>query len=137
MPDPETSLNSFLKKILAATGLTRRGELVEATEAIQRALAEASAGTAPRTARAEAPTSAAADPADVLDGLVREIDPGPTTPEEADTVPASPSSTSRPIRSCGAARRASPQAASPGKQGPVPSSCSSRRIATVAPCRWS
>ena len=34
-------MNQFLRKILAATGLTRQGNLVEATDVIQRALAEA------------------------------------------------------------------------------------------------
>ena len=70
----ETPLNPILQKILAATGLTRRGELVEATAAIQRALSGGKRRAHLRDPRAEAPTSPAADEADVLDGLVREID---------------------------------------------------------------
>lgn len=69
-------MNSFLKKILAATGLTRRGNLVEATEAIQRALApEALASRAAAPVRAEKALSAFAPAADVFDGLVREVEP--------------------------------------------------------------
>jgi poly(hydroxyalkanoate) depolymerase family esterase len=87
MPDPETPLNSFLHKLLAATGLTRRGDLVEATEAIQRALAESSGFSQPTTARGVAPTSAAAAPAEILDGLVREVVRKPAASDEGDAVP--------------------------------------------------
>ncbi len=81
-------MNPLLQKILAATGLTRRGDLVEATQAIQRALHGERA--APRTSapapRSSAPTSngstsAAGTSADVLDGLVREIAPARPAPE--------------------------------------------------------
>jgi len=82
MPDHETPLNHFLQKLLAATGLTRRGDLVEATQAIQRALAEARPLTEvlQSTARGEAPTSARPVSAEVRDGLVREVE---TTPAPA------------------------------------------------------
>jgi poly(hydroxyalkanoate) depolymerase family esterase len=66
------TLNSFLKKILAATGMTRRGELAEATAAIQQALAEATPAAAPPPTAA--PAAPPRDDGDVLDGLVREID---------------------------------------------------------------
>ena len=65
-------MNPLLKKILAATGMTRRGDLVDATAAIQQALTDA-AGT-PRQPHAEPPAPAAGPDSDVLDGLVREID---------------------------------------------------------------
>ncbi|MEP7301135.1 MAG: PHB depolymerase family esterase [Caldimonas sp.] len=69
-------MNSFLKKIVAATGLTRRGQLAEATAAIQRALTGASTDY-----RADSPQSEREDSArtseDVLDGLVREVEPAP------------------------------------------------------------
>ncbi|MCE9660061.1 MAG: PHB depolymerase family esterase [Burkholderiales bacterium] len=87
MHDPQTPLNSFLHKLLAATGLTRRGDLVEATDAIQRALAEASGRPKAGFARAEAPTSTAAASADVLDGLVREVELEPAPGEDGDTLP--------------------------------------------------
>ena len=67
-------MNPLLQKILSATGLTRRGNLVEATQAIQRALQEEASParwTPPASAGAE---SAAATSADVLDGLVREVE---------------------------------------------------------------
>ena len=68
-------LNPFLQKILAATGLTRRGELTEATAAIQRALAGAVEPARPaESSRAGGPGNAAAT-AEVLDGLVREVEP--------------------------------------------------------------
>ncbi|MEO8526530.1 MAG: PHB depolymerase family esterase [Caldimonas sp.] len=73
-------MNSFLKKIIAATGLTRRGSVVEATEAIQRALkpeAVASHGGAPLRAETAATAVMAAD---VLDGLVREVEPEQRAP---------------------------------------------------------
>ena len=63
-------MNSFLQKILAATGMTRRGELAEATAAIQQALAEATPAAPPPTVAPAPPR----DDGDVLDGLVREID---------------------------------------------------------------
>ena len=74
-------MNPLLQKILAATGLTRRGDLVEATQAIQRALR-----AEPTTSRATAPssngsTSAAGAVAEVLDGLVREVAPARHAPE--------------------------------------------------------
>ena len=66
-------MNPILKKILAATGLTRRGNLVEATAAIQQALADAP--TSPRSPQPQAPSAPpGGDDGDVLDGLVREID---------------------------------------------------------------
>jgi len=58
------------KKILAVAGLTRRGELVEATAAIQRALA----GALPTDKPMGAHTSRFAPSADVLDDCVRELD---------------------------------------------------------------
>jgi len=67
-------LNPFLQKILAATGLTRRGELGQATHVIQRALAESSVATVAGHPEVEVPTSPIGESADVLDGLVREID---------------------------------------------------------------
>ncbi|MEO5881584.1 MAG: PHB depolymerase family esterase, partial [Caldimonas sp.] len=67
-------MNPILQKILAATGLTRHGELAKATTAIQQALAEARIGTAPREPQVEAPTSSTTAATDVLDGWVREID---------------------------------------------------------------
>ena len=87
-------MNPILQKILAATGLTRRGELVEATETIQRALSQAGLADMPRSARAEAPTSPEIDEGDVLDGLVREVDVIPTaegqpaaaSPDDSDAV---------------------------------------------------
>lgn len=83
-------MNPLLQKILAATGLTRRGDLVEATQAIQRALHGESATprtNAPASVRS-APTSnhstsAAGSSAEVLDGLVREIAPSRHAPEPA------------------------------------------------------
>ena len=71
-------MNPFLKKILAATGMTRRGDLVEATAAIQQALTDTA--STPRQPQAEPPPPAADQDNDVLDGLVREIDVIP--PEE-------------------------------------------------------
>ena len=73
-------LNSFLKKILAATRLTRRGDLGQATAAIQRALAqEAPAARPAASAHAAGASNGAAD-AQVLDGLVREVEPLRRTP---------------------------------------------------------
>jgi len=78
-------LSSFLKKIIEATRLTGRGQLAEATAAIQRALhveRREPPSSPPPTARASAfaSTSASAAVVDadvVLDGLVREL---PATP---------------------------------------------------------
>ena len=72
-------MNPILQKLLAATGLTRRGDLVAATEAIQRTLAEATVSAPPGQFGAEAPTSKAPED-NVLDGLVREIDVIPVEP---------------------------------------------------------
>ncbi len=87
MHDPQTPVNSLLQKLLAATRITRRGDLVEATEAIQRALAEASGGAKAGFARTEAPTFNGSASAVVLDGLVREIEPEPAAGEDGDTLP--------------------------------------------------
>jgi poly(hydroxyalkanoate) depolymerase family esterase len=83
-------LNAFLKKIFAATGLTRRGHVLEATATLQQALAERVAATTPQPS-----TSAATPRADdaasqqrslpddkVLDGLVREVASSPATTVE-------------------------------------------------------
>jgi poly(hydroxyalkanoate) depolymerase family esterase len=84
-----TPVTPFFKKILAATGMTRRGELVEATAAIQQALTDtASAASKPQ---AEPPPPATGQDSDVLDGLVREIDVIPA--EEV----AAPSAKSAPV----------------------------------------
>jgi poly(hydroxyalkanoate) depolymerase family esterase len=72
-------VNPILQKLLAATGMTRRGDLVAATEAIQRTLAEATASASPARFGAEAPTSPSAE-GEVLDGFVREIDIIPVEP---------------------------------------------------------
>jgi len=72
-------VNPILQKLLAVTGMTRRGDLVAATEAIQRTLAEATNLAPSRQFGAEAPTSKAAED-DVLDGMVREIDVIPIEP---------------------------------------------------------
>ena len=53
-PDDRGPVNPILQKILAATGLTRRGELVEATETIQRALSRATARRLPASASGSA-----------------------------------------------------------------------------------
>ena len=75
-------MNSILQKLLAATGLTRRGELVEATEAIQRALAGAVTAP-PAAARPAAPAAAGPSSAEVLDGLVREVASAPAAADAA------------------------------------------------------
>ena len=80
-------MSNFLKKILAATGLTRRGHLVEATATLQRALADHVAATmpsAPATDPAAMKTIAPTKPGgplddDVLDGLVHEVRSGAAT----------------------------------------------------------
>ena len=77
-------MNPILQKILAATGLTRRGDLTQATQTIQRALAEAGIAAGPGPQRSEAPTSPKPEPVDVLDGLVREVDVIPVDIEAAD-----------------------------------------------------
>ena len=64
-------MNPFLKKIVAATRLTRLGQVSEATAALQRALRAAAAGAAERHTNARERDST------VLDGLVREADPRP------------------------------------------------------------
>ncbi len=65
-------MSNFLQKIFAATGLTQRGLLGEATQAIQQALAAKGA-----VAAASAPRAKHLEPADdeteVLDGLVSEV----------------------------------------------------------------
>ena len=64
---------SFLNKLLAATGLTRSGRLMDATAAIQRALAGEAPASAPHAAREPAAVAATAGGGgEVLDGLVRE-----------------------------------------------------------------
>jgi poly(hydroxyalkanoate) depolymerase family esterase len=88
-------VNPLFQKILSATGLTRQGRLVEATEAIQQALsghsksAPAYSGTVERrslwpTGNAEAAGTAA----HVIEGAVRETTPatdaGDPSPREAD-----------------------------------------------------
>ena len=68
-------MNPFLQKIFAATGMTRRGRLVEATHSLQQALAaQVAAGASgdSGTERVEPGPQAAGD---VLDGVVREIAP--------------------------------------------------------------
>ena len=79
-------MNPILHKILAATGLTRHGDLVEATRAIQRALTGAGADTMPVSRQGEVPTSSAPSSspvasADVFDGLVREVEATPAGPK--------------------------------------------------------
>jgi poly(hydroxyalkanoate) depolymerase family esterase len=75
-------VNPLLQKLLTATGLTRKGQLVEATQAIQRALTGASksapayAGHQPRSSAFHR-SSAGTSGVDVLDGLVHELDPPP------------------------------------------------------------
>jgi poly(hydroxyalkanoate) depolymerase family esterase len=64
-------LNTFLKKILAATGMTRHGRLDEATKVIQQALARRAAATASPAAGPAA--KRAPGTVDVFDGLVREV----------------------------------------------------------------
>jgi len=73
-------LNSILQKIIAATGLTRRGHLVEATRAIQRALDGAAVATpvvAPAAVRYAASSMASAE---LLDDLEREAEPARAEP---------------------------------------------------------
>jgi len=68
--------NSFLRKILAAGGLTRQGRLAEATEAIQRALSSAGrAGAHMYEDSAVVAAGEAKTGSIVLDGLVRVVDP--------------------------------------------------------------
>jgi poly(hydroxyalkanoate) depolymerase family esterase len=83
-------VNPILQKILAATGLTRRGELVAATEAIQRTLAEAVAPVARAPAGPAGPSDAGAAAQDVLDGLVREVDDLPVEAPSAAERPRAP-----------------------------------------------
>ncbi|MEO5844460.1 MAG: PHB depolymerase family esterase, partial [Caldimonas sp.] len=93
--------NSFLRKMMAAGGLTRQGKLAEATLAIQRALLSGAPGGSARPAgppsvRATdkgmkagagatvdagvAASEVASDAAIVLEGLVREAEPAPARP---------------------------------------------------------
>ena len=61
-------MNPFLRKILVATGLTRQGDLVEATAVIQRALADASqASTHDETSMAGSPGPVVAEAATVIE----------------------------------------------------------------------
>jgi poly(hydroxyalkanoate) depolymerase family esterase len=73
--------NNILRKILSASGLTRQGKLIEATEAIQRALSSAAKAGAHMSDAA--PASAATNEAEpvVLDGLVRVAEQPATTVE--------------------------------------------------------
>jgi poly(hydroxyalkanoate) depolymerase family esterase len=73
-------MNPLLQKILLATRLTRRGDLVAATETIQRTLAEATASVTATRFEPEAEPAAPAAADDVLEGLVHEIDVGPAEP---------------------------------------------------------
>ena len=70
-------MNSFLKKILASTGLVRGGRLGEATALIQQALSAAVAAKAPPAAAPTQAQCAAREPAvaDMLDDCVRDIEP--------------------------------------------------------------
>ena len=73
----------FAKLMAQATSLTRRGSLVEATQAIQRAL---HLNRHPAPAAPEEPL----DSVIVLDGLVREIETPPTTPHPPTPRPGPP-----------------------------------------------
>lgn len=82
----------FAKLMAQATALTRRGNLAEATQAIQRALhlRPRGASPAPTPGPKPVPTPVAPEAADVivLDGLVREIDtPTDTPPASFDELP--------------------------------------------------
>jgi poly(hydroxyalkanoate) depolymerase family esterase len=91
-PMPGEPVNPILQKILEATGLTRRGDLVAATDAIQRTLAEAAVAAPPPRFEAEPPLGDSPRRTDVLDGLVREIDVIPVeTPAVADRPASAPS----------------------------------------------
>ena len=68
-------MTNLLQKILAATGLTQRGRLDEATQAIQQALAGRAAATAAGAPGAGGFEAGAPAEAEVLDGLVREVAP--------------------------------------------------------------
>ena len=86
-------VNPILQKLLAAAGLTRRGDLVAATEAIQRTLAEATVSAPPGQFGAEAPTSArtvspGVASGDVIDVEVREVEVFPAGADPVDTQPA-------------------------------------------------
>jgi hypothetical protein len=143
-------LNPILQKILAATGLTRRGELTQATQTIQKALAEAGIAAGPGSARAEVPTSAKPEPADVLDGLVREIDVIPVDIAAAD-LGAAPAdrggggvvddeATPADAPPDPVARRTPrfSKAPTPPPRARAASSCSSRPASRAVPCRsWS
>ena len=75
-------MNPLLHKLLAATGLVRRGDLVEATAAIQQALAGAGMAARPGSPRAEAPPAPGDDENDLLDAGVRESDVIPLAESE-------------------------------------------------------
>ena len=76
--------NNFLRKILAAGGLTRQGRLVEATEAIQRALSsDTKAGAYTSDDSAIVPTRQIDARPVALDGLVRVADPDATSANAA------------------------------------------------------
>jgi poly(hydroxyalkanoate) depolymerase family esterase len=74
-------LNHFLQKIFAATGLTRRGRLAEATHSIQQALGVHGAPRASGATQAEPVKARTQAPGDILDGLVREVAPSGLTGE--------------------------------------------------------
>jgi poly(hydroxyalkanoate) depolymerase family esterase len=81
-------VNPLLQRILSATGLVRRGDLVEATQAIQRALQGEVTPAKSATPVASRQALAMTASADVLDGLVREVEPAahaPTAVPEAET----------------------------------------------------
>ena len=86
-------LKPFLQKIFAATGLTRRGDLTEATAAIQRALAGGVEPARPvASPRGERAANGVAATAEVLDGLVREVEPVRRAPaSRVDVAPAAAS----------------------------------------------
>jgi poly(hydroxyalkanoate) depolymerase family esterase len=73
-------VNPLLQKLLSATGLVRRGNLVEATQAIQRALQGEVTPATSAMPVASRQASAVTASADVLDGLVREIEPAAHAP---------------------------------------------------------
>jgi poly(hydroxyalkanoate) depolymerase family esterase len=102
-------LSSFLKKIVEATRLTGRGQLADATAAIQRAL-QAEPAAPPNVApgaSGPAPSGVAvADAELVLDGLVREV-PDPVAAPTREATP-----TDAP-----AAATASPEPAAPASGG--------------------
>ena len=80
-------MSKFLTKIFAATRLTQRGRLAEATDAIQQALAAVATPAATPAARPQtvSMTTEVPEEALVLDGLVREA-PTDNVDADADTV---------------------------------------------------